>query len=87
MGAPALAKVLGQGAATLAPLPFIAVVGGIMFGLDFAHSALVGLALLCALPALALIAGFAGALAAASAMDAQRKGSILNVAPLQDYHS
>ena len=29
----------------------------------------------------------AGALAAASAMDAARKGSILNVAPLQDYHS
>jgi heme exporter protein B len=60
----ALAKVLGQAAATLAPLPFIAMVGGVMFGLDFAQSALVGLALLCALPALALIAGFAGALAA-----------------------
>lgn len=59
-----LAKVMGQAAATLWPLPVIGCLGALMYGVP-ALPALVGaLALLAAIPALSLIAGFAGALAA-----------------------
>ncbi|MHA6288005.1 heme exporter protein CcmB [Maricaulis sp. CAU 1757] len=59
-----LAKVAGQAVATLWPLPLIGMVGGLMYGLPMLPALLLGLALLAATPALALIAGFAGALAA-----------------------
>ncbi|MBR9824911.1 MAG: cytochrome C biogenesis protein [Alphaproteobacteria bacterium] len=60
----ALAKVLGQAAATLWALPLIAIVGAMMYGLELGTALLVGAALLAAIPALALLAGFAGALSA-----------------------
>jgi heme exporter protein B len=59
-----LAKVLGQALATLAPLPIIGLLGGLMYGLSPQTALILGTALLAAIPALALIAGFAGALAA-----------------------
>ncbi|WP_291843598.1 heme exporter protein CcmB [Maricaulis sp.] len=59
-----LAKVMGQAVATLWPLPVIGLLGALMYGVPV-ETALVGaLALLAAIPALSLIAGFAGALAA-----------------------
>lgn len=60
----ALAKVLGQAAATLWALPLISIIGALMYGLDFPTALLVGTALLAAIPALSLVAGFAGALSA-----------------------
>lgn len=60
----ALAKVMGQAVATLWALPLIGIVGALMYGLDPASAGLVGAALLAAIPTLALIAGFAGALSA-----------------------
>jgi heme exporter protein B len=60
----ALAKTLGQGLATLWPLPFIALLGGLMYGVPARSSLMLGAALLAAIPALVLLAGFAGALAA-----------------------
>tara|TARA_R110000868_G_scaffold53928_1_gene169129 strand:+ start:16592 stop:17260 length:669 start_codon:yes stop_codon:yes gene_type:complete len=59
-----LAKVMGQASATLWPLPLIGIVGGLMYGLPPGASLVLGAALLAAIPALALTAGFAGALAA-----------------------
>tara|TARA_R110000744_G_scaffold1843_3_gene6725 strand:+ start:48069 stop:48737 length:669 start_codon:yes stop_codon:yes gene_type:complete len=59
-----LAKVMGQASATLWPLPLIGVLGGLMYGLPPLAALVLGAALLAAIPALALIAGFAGALAA-----------------------
>lgn len=59
-----LAKVMGQALATLWPLPLIGWLGGLMYGLSFSAALILGTALLAAIPALALIAGFAGALAA-----------------------
>jgi len=60
----ALVKVLGQAAATLWALPLIGTLGAMMYGLDPAQALITGLALLVAIPALSLIAGFAGALSA-----------------------
>ena len=60
----ALAKTLGQAFATLFPLPFIGVIGGMMYGLPAQPALILGLALLLAIPALSLIAAFAGALVA-----------------------
>ncbi|RKQ96628.1 heme exporter protein CcmB [Maricaulis maris] len=59
-----LAKVMGQAAATLWPLPVIGLVGALMYGVPVAPAAVGALASLAAIPALSLIAGFAGALAA-----------------------
>lgn len=59
-----LAKTLGHGFATLWPLPFIGILGGIMFGVPIMAALLLGLGLLAALPGLVMIAGFAGALGA-----------------------
>ena len=59
-----LAKVMGQAAATLWPLPLIGLVGALMYGVPLGSSLMLAAALLAAIPALALIAGFAGALAA-----------------------
>lgn len=59
-----LAKVMGQAAATLWPLPVIAGLGGFMYGVPPQASLILGAALLAATPTLALLAGFAGALAA-----------------------
>jgi len=59
-----LAKVMGQSLATLWPLPLIGTLGGLMYGLSITPALILGLALLAAIPALALIAGFAGALVA-----------------------
>tara|TARA_R110002096_G_scaffold103888_2_gene228589 strand:- start:9 stop:677 length:669 start_codon:yes stop_codon:yes gene_type:complete len=59
-----LSKVMGQASATLWPLPLIGVLGGLMYGLPPLSALVLGAALLAAIPALALIAGFAGALAA-----------------------
>jgi heme exporter protein B len=59
-----LAKVMGQALASLWPMPLIGVLGGLMYGLPFEAAFILGLALLAAIPALALIAGYAGALAA-----------------------
>lgn len=66
MGLPllALAKTLGQGIATLWPLPFIALLGGLMYGVPVTSSLMLAAALLAAIPALVLLSGFAGALAA-----------------------
>lgn len=64
LAALSLAKVMGQASATLWPLPLIGVLGGLMYGLPPPSSLVLGAALLAAIPALALIAGFAGALAA-----------------------
>jgi heme exporter protein B len=60
----ALAKTLGQAFATLFPLPIIATIGGMMYGLPPQPALVLGLALLMAIPALSLIAAFAGALVA-----------------------
>ena len=59
-----LAKTLGQGVATLWPLPLIALLGGLMYGVPVAASLMLAAALTAAIPALVLLAGFAGALAA-----------------------
>ena len=59
-----LAKTLGQGVATLWPLPLIALLGGLMYGVAPLSSLMLAAALTAAIPALVLIAGFAGALAA-----------------------
>jgi heme exporter protein B len=59
-----LAKTLGQGVATLWPLPLIALLGGLMYGVPLAASLMLAAALTAAIPALVLLAGFAGALAA-----------------------
>ena len=59
-----LAKVTGQATATLWPLPLIGLVGGMMYGLPLEAALVLALALLFAIPALSLLAGFAGALAA-----------------------
>ena len=66
MGLPllALAKTLGQGVATLWPLPMIALVGGLMYGVPLMSSLMLAAGLLAAVPALVLLSGFAGALAA-----------------------
>lgn len=60
----ALAKVMGQAAATLWALPLIGMLGALMYGLASGETLIVGAALLVAIPALALIAAFAGALSA-----------------------
>ena len=59
-----LAKTLGQGVATLWPLPFIALLGGLMYGVPPLPSLMLAAAMAAAIPALVLLAGFAGALAA-----------------------
>jgi heme exporter protein B len=59
-----LAKTLGQGIATLWPLPVIALLGGLMYGVPLQPSIMLAAALAAAIPALVLLAGFAGALAA-----------------------
>ncbi|MED5549698.1 MAG: heme exporter protein CcmB [Pseudomonadota bacterium] len=59
-----LAKTLGQGIATLWPLPVIALLGGLMYGVPLQPSIMLAAALSAAIPALVLLAGFAGALAA-----------------------
>lgn len=59
-----LAKTLGQGIATLWPLPVIALLGGLMYGVPLQPSIVLAAALAAAIPALVLLAGFAGALAA-----------------------
>jgi len=66
MGLPllALAKTLGQGVATLWPLPLIALLGGLMYGVPLMSSLMLAVSLLAAVPALVLLSGFAGALAA-----------------------
>lgn len=60
----ALMKVLGQAVATLWPLPFIGFLGALMYGVPALAALVLGAALLAAIPALSLIAAFAGALAA-----------------------
>ncbi|ABI67140.1 heme exporter protein CcmB [Maricaulis maris] len=59
-----LAKVMGQALATLWPLPVIGLLGAMMYGVPVLPACVGALALLAAIPALSLIAGFAGALAA-----------------------
>jgi heme exporter protein B len=59
-----LAKITGQATATLWPMPLIGMMGALMYGLPFVASGILALALLAAIPALSLIAGFAGALVA-----------------------
>lgn len=59
-----LVKTLGQGLATLWPLPPVALVGALMYGVAPLSGLMLAAALAAAIPALVLIAGFAGALAA-----------------------
>lgn len=58
------AKVMGQALATLWALPLIGALGGMMYGLGAQEALVVFCGLLAAIPALALVAGFASALSA-----------------------
>ncbi|MCW5725548.1 MAG: heme exporter protein CcmB [Maricaulaceae bacterium] len=77
----ALMKTLGAAFAALWPLPVIGFFGGAAYGLSVSAALTLAAALALALPGLALIAGFAGALAAG----ARRAGLVIALiaAPLQ----
>jgi len=60
----AFAKTLGVGLATLWPLPLIGFLGAVSYGLPIPSALFFAGALACAIPGLAFIASFAGALAA-----------------------
>ncbi|XBQ17322.1 MAG: heme exporter protein CcmB [Oceanicaulis sp.] len=59
-----LIKALAFTAAVFWPVPVLAFLGGLAYGLDAGSAAVLGFALLLAAPGLSLIAAFAGALAA-----------------------